>query len=250
MSRNGGFAEYAVADSRQVAPIPEGLDPVNTAPLMCAGLTIWNALETAGINMNEPQANQRRTVAIIGAGGGLGHLGVQFAAKLGCKVIAVESGDKPLGLLEDIARDSKEDGNEITIVDPRKEDAEDARRRVCGGPSGAGLEGELGADVAIILPEAQRAFEYGMKLLRNHSVCVTVSFPIDGFQMQPRDLVFRHIRVVGVLVGRNRQLRAMLEFAAKHGVRAKVTQYSLKDLNRLVEDYNGGASGKLVVVND
>ena len=52
---------------------------------MCAGLTIWNALETGGIDLSTG-ANKNKTVAVIGAGGGLGHLGVQFAVKLGCKV--------------------------------------------------------------------------------------------------------------------------------------------------------------------
>ena len=75
----------------------------------------------------------------------------------------------------------------------------------------------------------------------------TISFPKEGFLIQPRDLVFRHISMVGVLVGRNRQLRAMLNFAAAEGVRAKVTVYSLEKLNSLVDDYNKGASGKLVV---
>ncbi len=51
---------------------------------MCAGLTIWNALETGGIDLSGGN-NSNKTVAIIGAGGGLGHLGVQFAVKLGCK---------------------------------------------------------------------------------------------------------------------------------------------------------------------
>ena len=78
-------------------------------------------------------------------------------------------------------------------------------------------------------------------------MCVAVSFPKEGFNIQPRDLVFRHIDMVGVLVGRNHQLRAMLNFAAKEGVRAKVKTYKLEELNQLVRDYHKGASGKLVV---
>ncbi len=138
------------------------------------------------------------------------------------------------------------DGDQVTIVDARSQDAADVRVEVCGKPD-ASLEGEKGADTALILPEAQQAFDYGMKLLRNHSTCVTVSFPIDGFKMMPRDLVFRHIQLKGVLVGRNRHLRAMLQFAGANGVRAKVTTYRLQDLNQLVDDYHHGAAGKLVV---
>jgi D-arabinose 1-dehydrogenase-like Zn-dependent alcohol dehydrogenase len=246
LSSDGGFQEFALADSRQVAPMPSTMTAVETAPLMCAGVTIWSALATANIKM-ESGANKGKIVAISGAGGGLGHLGVQFAAKLGCQVMAIDASDSALKLLEGVIEDLGQLGKNVTIVDARKESAEDARFRVCGQPEG-GLEGEKGADAALILPESQKALDYGMKLLRNHSICVLVSFPKEGFHMQPRDLVFRHISMVGVLVGRNHQLRAMLNFAAKEGVRAKVTTYKLEELNELVDDYHRGASGKLVIL--
>ena len=245
LSRDGGFEEFALADSRQVAPMPDGLDAVNTAPLMCAGLTIWSALEAAGVDIDGGD-NSHLTVAITGAGGGLGHLGVQFAVKLGCRVIAVDVGDGALKLLKEVVQDLGQDGSKVTIVNSRVEKAEYVRLAVCGQPEPS-LEGEKGADATLILPESQQAFEFGMKLLRNHSTCVTISFPIDGFHFQPRDLVFRHISMKGVLVGRNRQLRAMLNFAAKQNVRAKTVIYSLEQLNDLVGDYNRGASGKLVI---
>ena len=162
------------------------------------------------------------------------------------KVIAVDTGDKALALLEEVKKGLGSDRDKVTIVDARNQDAADVRIEVCGKPEES-LEGEKGADCALVLPEAQQAFDFGMKLLRNHSVCVTVSFPIDGFNMMPRDLVFRHIQLKGVLVGRNRHLRAMLQFAGVNGVRAKVTTYKLQDLNQLVDDYHQGAAGKLVV---
>lgn len=245
LSSDGGFQEYCIVDSRQVAPMPTELSAVDTAPLMCAGLTIWNALETAKVNMVSG-GGKGKTIAISGAGGGLGHLGVQFAAKLGCKVIAIDTSDKALSLLEGVVQGLGALGKNVHIVDARQQSAEDARVSICGVPESA-LEGEKGADAALILPEAQRALEYGMTLLRSHSVCVTVSFPKEGFVINPRDIVFRHISIVGVLVGRNRQLRAMLSFAAKEGVRARVTTYKLEELNDLVADYHRGVSGKLVV---
>jgi D-arabinose 1-dehydrogenase-like Zn-dependent alcohol dehydrogenase len=246
LSSDGGFQEFTLADSRQVAPMPSNMTAVETAPLMCAGVTIWSALATANIKM-ESEANEGKIVAISGAGGGLGHLGVQFAAKLGCKVMAIDASDSALKLLDGVIEDLGPFGKNVTIVDAREESAENARLRVCGQPE-SGLEGEKGADAALILPESQKALDYGMRLLRNHSVCVLVSFPKEGFHMQPRDLVFRHISMVGVLVGRNHQLRAMLNFAAKEGVRAKVTTYKLEQLNELVDDYHRGASGKLVIL--
>jgi D-arabinose 1-dehydrogenase-like Zn-dependent alcohol dehydrogenase len=245
LSANGGFEDFCLVDSRQVAPVPEGLEAVDVAPLMCAGLTIWNALGTAGVRLEEG-GGKGMCIAISGAGGGLGHLGVQFAVKLGCEVIAVDAGDEALKLCREVVEGLGKDGKMATVVDARTEKAEDVRRRVCGEPE-TDLEGEKGCDGVLVLPESQQALEYGVKLLRSHSTCVCVSFPKEGFHIQPRDLVFRHIKMVGVLVGRNRQLRAMLNFAAKHNVRATKKIYSLEELNELVEDYQKGAGGKLVV---
>ncbi|GAD93179.1 hypothetical protein NECHADRAFT_41395 [Paecilomyces variotii No. 5] len=245
LSSDGGFQEYCIADSRQVAPMPSNLSAVETAPLMCAGLTIWNALERGGVKL-EKNGGEGLTVAISGAGGGLGHLGVQFAAKLGCKVLAIDASDAALDLIGQVIKNLGPQGANVTIVDARKEKAEDLRRSYFGEPEPK-LEGEKGANALLVLPESQQALEYGTKLLKDHATCVLVSFPKDGFLIQPRDLVFRHIKMVGVLVGRNRQLRAMLNFAAQEGVRAISKTYSLEQLNTLVEHYHNGASGKLVV---
>jgi len=212
---------------------------------MCAGITIWRALNRGGVELREGGGVGKK-IAISGAGGGLGHLGVQFAAKMGCEVVAVDAGDKPLGLLKEVVEELGEYGERVTIIDARSQQAEMVRKQVGGEPE-PGLEGEKGCDAVLILPESQRAIEYGMKLLKNHSTCVVVSFPKEGFNIDPRDLVFRDIKVVGTLTGRNTQLRDMLNFAAKHNVRAKTKTYPLEKLNELVEDYHKGAGGKLVI---
>jgi hypothetical protein len=91
------------------------------------------------------------------------------------------------------------------------------------------------------------SFGDGMGLLKNHRTCVEVSFPKEGWHFQPRDLVFRHIRMTGVLVERNRLLKAMLKFAAENGVRATIKTFALEDLNKLGEVYHQRNFGKLVV---
>jgi alcohol dehydrogenase len=84
ISHDGGYAEYAVVPTESVARIPEGLDPIETGPLLCAGVTTFNALRHCGARPGE-------LVAIHGVGG-LGHLGIQFAARLGFRVAAVNRG--------------------------------------------------------------------------------------------------------------------------------------------------------------
>ncbi len=66
----------------------------------------------------------------------------------------------------------------------------------------------------VILPESQRAFDYGVKLLKDHGKCVIVSFPDNGFHFSAKDVVFRDISIIGSLVGTNKTLNEMLEFAA------------------------------------
>jgi len=81
---DGGYADYMVAPATAVASIPDELTAVEAAPLMCAGITTFNALRNAGARAGD-------TVAILGLGG-LGHLAVQFAAKMGFRTVAIARG--------------------------------------------------------------------------------------------------------------------------------------------------------------
>jgi len=81
---DGGYAEYVVAPASAVARMPSELPPVDAAPLMCAGVTTFNALRNSGARPGE-------VVAVLGLGG-LGHLGVQYAAKMGFRTVAIARG--------------------------------------------------------------------------------------------------------------------------------------------------------------
>src|SRR6266436_4390058 len=84
ISFDGGYAEYMVTPAEAVAGVPDGLSAVDGAPLMCAGVTTFNALRNSGARSGD-------VVAVLGIGG-LGHLGVQFAAKMGFKTVAIARG--------------------------------------------------------------------------------------------------------------------------------------------------------------
>jgi D-arabinose 1-dehydrogenase-like Zn-dependent alcohol dehydrogenase len=89
ISYDGGYAEYMLAPFEALVAIPDGLEATEAAPLLCAGITTYNALRNNGVRAGD-------TVAILGIGG-LGHLAVQFAAKMGCRTIAIARGaDKGL----------------------------------------------------------------------------------------------------------------------------------------------------------
>ena len=95
ISYDGGYADYVIAPMEALASIPEQLSAIETAPLMCAGITTYNALRNSGARVGD-------TVAIFGMGG-LGHLGIQFAAKMGFNTVAIgRSRDKEEELMKNL----------------------------------------------------------------------------------------------------------------------------------------------------
>ncbi len=82
--RDGGYADYMVAHASALARMPESLDPVEAAPLLCAGITTFNAIRNSGARAGD-------LVAVHGIGG-LGHLAVQYAARLGYRTVAIARG--------------------------------------------------------------------------------------------------------------------------------------------------------------
>jgi len=84
ITSDGGYADYTIARAEALARVPEELSAVDAAPLMCAGITTFNCLRNSGARPGD-------VVAVLGVGG-LGHLGVQFAAKMGFKTVAIARG--------------------------------------------------------------------------------------------------------------------------------------------------------------
>jgi D-arabinose 1-dehydrogenase-like Zn-dependent alcohol dehydrogenase len=84
ITSDGGYGDYMIARAEAVALVPEELSPVEAAPFMCAGVTTFNALWNSGAHAGD-------LVAVLGLGG-LGHLGVQFAARLGFRTVAIARG--------------------------------------------------------------------------------------------------------------------------------------------------------------
>jgi D-arabinose 1-dehydrogenase-like Zn-dependent alcohol dehydrogenase len=81
---DGGYADYMIAPFEALASVPDELGAEEAAPLLCAGITTYNALRNSGARAGD-------VVAVLGIGG-LGHLGVQFAAKMGCRTVAIARG--------------------------------------------------------------------------------------------------------------------------------------------------------------
>ncbi len=109
---DGGYADYVIVPATALALIPDGLSAVDAGPLMCAGVTTFNSLRNSGARPGD-------TVAVLGIGG-LGHLAVQFAAKMGFRTIAIARGSdkeplaRQLGAWHYIDSQAKEVAAELT----------------------------------------------------------------------------------------------------------------------------------------
>lgn len=165
ISFDGGYAEYMVAPAEALASVPDDLSAIDGAPLMCAGVTTFNALRNSGARGGD-------LVAVLGIGG-LGHLGVQFAAKMGFKTVAIARGKdkeplaKKLGATHYINSQEKNPAEELTKLGGAKVviatvTNADAMTAVLGGlaPNGVlmviGAAGPLSVD-PILLITGQRS---------------------------------------------------------------------------------------------
>lgn len=90
---DGSFQQYCVASAKHVAKIPQGVPLDEVAPVLCAGITVYKGLKESG-------ARPGQTVAIVGAGGGLGSLAQQYAKAMGLQVIGIDSGEDKQKLTE------------------------------------------------------------------------------------------------------------------------------------------------------
>ncbi|KAK7962954.1 chaperonin 10-like protein [Apiospora aurea] len=227
---DGCFAEYVRVDARFTTKLPRGVSLLSAAPLACAGRTVWRAGLQTELKMGQ-------WIAIVGSGGGLGHLGVQFARRaLGLRVIGIDARDEALEL-------SRGFGAEV-VLDERKDKHEVVAevRKVAGGD---------GADATIVLSDAPGAAALGCAVTRMHGTVVQVAQP-DEVSVPFQELVFRDIRLKGSLLCSPAESRAMLEAVAEHGVEVRTNVFrGLESIEELMNMVKGGRiQGKAVIVVD
>jgi propanol-preferring alcohol dehydrogenase len=219
-SIDGGFGEYAVAYGRYVVAVPDGLDPLDAAPLTCAGVTTYKAVKVAGTRSSD-------LVAVFGVGG-LGHLAIQYAAIAGGRVVAVDVIDEKLDLALEL-------GAEFT-VNAAKEDPVEAIQHLGG------------ADQAIALAVSPRAFEQAYGSLRRGGTLVFVALPADNEVRVPIfETVLNGITIVGSIVGTRTDLREVFELHGARRTRVIRETRSLDDVNKAIADLEAGRVAARIV---
>lgn len=222
-TKNGGFAEYIIADPNYVAHIPAGLSAVDAAPLICAGITSYKGIK-------ETQAKPGEWVVISGIGG-LGHLGVQYAKALGLHVCAVDIDDGKLEHAKRLGADA--------VVNARHGDPVAAVDKVTGG----------GAHGVLITAPSLPAFKQGVGMTRKWGTCVLVGIPPGEFPMPLFDVVANCITVRGSFVGTRRDMAEALAFAAEGKVKADIELQPLSAINTVFERLARGEVPSRVVID-
>jgi propanol-preferring alcohol dehydrogenase len=204
-TKNGGFAEYILADPSYVAHIPAHLGARDAAPLICAGITSYKGIK-------ETQARPGEWVVISGVGG-LGHLGIQYAKAMGLHVCAVDVDDGKLAHAKRLGAD--------VMVNARDEDPIAAVKKATGG----------GAHGVLITAPLLGAFKQGVGMTRKHGTCVLVGLPPGEFPTPLFDVVANCITIKGSFVGNRRDMAEALAFAADGHVKADIELQPLSAIN-------------------
>lgn len=226
---NGCFAEYVKVDSRSTITLPNEVSFTSAAPLACAGRTVWRSVLQTGLKKGQ-------WICFVGSGGGLGHLGIQFAKALGLKVIGIDARDEGLALTKDNGAD--------VVIDARKGKEANVKevQEVTGGE---------GADSTVCISDAKTAAALACAVTRMHGIMVQVAQP-ENVEIPFPELIFRDIKVHGSLLCSPEESRSMLETAAKHGVTVKTNPfYGLDKIKELTEMVHGGKiQGKAIIIVD
>jgi D-arabinose 1-dehydrogenase-like Zn-dependent alcohol dehydrogenase len=213
INMDGGYAEYMIAPAQGLVLIPDDLQPLEAAPLLCAGITTFNALR------NSP-ARGGDTVAILGIGG-LGHLATQFAAKMGFRTIAIARGRDKQPLARELGAHH--------YIDSESQDP------------GAALQALGGARVILATVTSAAAMSRAIGGLAADGQLLVVGAPHEPIQVSPIQLIPGRRSIAGWPSGTAIDSEDTLNFSAMAGVRPKIEVYPLA---RASEAYDRMMSGK------
>ncbi|SPO00094.1 related to ADH2 - Alcohol dehydrogenase II [Cephalotrichum gorgonifer] len=228
---DGAFAEFIVADPQTTVLLPNSISFQQAAPLMCAGATVWGALEkaTAGLEAGD-------TVAIVGIGG-LGHLGVQFAKAMGYRVVAIDN--RPAG--RQLAREME--NSELLpdlVVDSTASD--NATAGIYDFTNGEGLA------AVVVCTDSLAANAWALTLLRIQGVMVALGLPPDKWQFDSGIMVFKELVIRGSYVADTESTERMMELVDKHNVRSQLTVVPFDKIPEIVDLYKEASfKGRLIV---
>jgi propanol-preferring alcohol dehydrogenase len=213
VQHDGGYAEMMIAKASGLIAVPEDLSAAAAAPLLCAGLTTFSALR------NSP-ARAGDLVAVFGVGG-LGHLGVQYARRMGFEVVAINRGDDRSELSKKLGAHHYIDSSTTDVA--------------------KALQERGGAQVVLATASGGKAAAAAVGGLRRGGVVIALGASDEPIELSAFELLFKQLGVDGALTGTPKAADATLRFSAMSDVAAMVETMPLE---RAPEAYARMMSGQ------
>jgi D-arabinose 1-dehydrogenase-like Zn-dependent alcohol dehydrogenase len=220
VTRDGGYAQYMIARHEAVASMPEGLDAAEAGPLLCAGITTFNALRHSGARMGD-------LVAVQGVGG-LGHLGIQFAAKAGYRTVGIGRGSENAALAKKLGA--------TEYIDSNATNAAQALRTMGG------------ARVILATAPSAKAMAEVLGGLGVDGKLLVVGVPFDPVPVSAVELVLQRRDVKGWPSGTAVDSEDTLRFSVRTGVRPMIEKFPLKEVKKAYEQMESGNAQFRVVL--
>ncbi|KAJ5104987.1 hypothetical protein NUU61_002334 [Penicillium alfredii] len=211
---DGTFQQYAIGKAAHVAKLDKEIPLDAVAPILCAGITVYKGLKESG-------ARPGHTVAIVGAGGGLGSLAQQYARAMGLHVIAIDGGEEKRVMCEKLGAE--------TYIDfsTSKDLVADVKAAT---PQG------LGAHAVILLAVSEKPFEQAIEYVRPRGTIVAIGIPAHAFLKAPVfETVIKMIDIKGSYVGNRQDGVEAIDFFARGLINAPFKTVPLKDLPKVFE---------------
>ncbi|KAJ5924057.1 Alcohol dehydrogenase 1 [Penicillium verhagenii] len=204
----GTFQQYIVTPAIHATKIPSGLSLDSAAPLLCAGIAMYSSIKKV-------RARQGNWLAILGAGGGLGHMGIQIAAKQGLRVLAIDTGDKKRDLCLSLGA--------TEFLDFRKVDIVEAAKMITSG---------LGVHGVICTANGEAAYQQSMQMLRPLGTLVCVGIPHVPFRVPatPFEMIVKGLTIVGNSAGTAEEMDELLAMAVNGDVIAHIEVFDLEEI--------------------
>ncbi|UQE73534.1 alcohol dehydrogenase AdhP [Gordonia sp. PP30] len=218
---DGSFGEYMLVDERFAARIPDGCDPVEVAPILCAGVTVYK-----GLKMSDVRPGQWMVISGVG---GLGHVAVQYARAMGMRVAAVDVHDDKLDLAREL-------GAEVT-ANAATQDPVAVIQEQTGGAHGV-----------LVTAVSPPAFAQAIGMARRRGTIVLVGLPPGDFPTPIFDVVLKALTIRGSIVGTRQDMVEALDFYARGLIKPTVATARLEDINGVFERLeNGDIEGRIVI---
>lgn len=199
----GGYAEYVTLDAEYAMLLPDGMEFVDAAPFLCAGLTVYGGFKNAAL-----RPGQR--AAILGVGG-LGHLAIPVAKAMGAEVIAITSTESKQAVAKQLGADH--------IIN------------ACEAEAGKKLLEMGGADVVLSTTVNSAAINGAMQGLLPQGAMVLLGLTTDPLPVIPAMLLFAEQRILGSLIGSRHDFQELMKLAVQNKIRPMTETYALDDVN-------------------